>query len=165
MTNHARTIAALTAAGAALALPATGTAQRPADPGSQGRENRCAQVRTVAYQVSGTYVSHTANSVTLTVRSANSHARKSGEIADQNASRRGVQVRGAMYTVPATDAFTLRLRGYEGTDTPSTGDRVKVSGRIPLQKRNCPPAGASLADRYGAPDVRRVTISDRDPDA
>ena len=164
MTKNARTLVALTAAGAVLALPATVAAQRPADPGQQGRENRCQNVRTVGYQVTGTLVSATASSVTMTVRSANSHARKSGEIADQNTSRRGVQVRGATVTVPVT-AATLRLRGYEGTDTPSAGDRVKVSGRVPLQKRNCTPAGTSLADRYGEPQVRRVTISDRDADS
>ena len=162
MTKNARTIAALTAVGSALALPAVGTAQRPADPGHQGRAQSCENVRTVAYRVSGTLVSATANSVTMTVRSANSHARKSGEIADQNATRRGVQVRGATYPVPVS-ASTLRLRGYEGTDTPSAGDRVKVSGRVPLQKRKCAVAGTSLADRYGAPVVRRVTVSDRDP--
>ncbi len=164
MTKNARTIAALAAAGAVLALPATGAAQRPDNPGHQGRERSCQNVRTVAYQVTGTLVSATAESVTMTVRSANSHARKSGEIVDQNASRRGVQVRGATVTVPVIAAM-LRLSGYEGTDTPSAGDRVKVSGRIPLQKRNCAPSGTSLADRYGAPQVRRVTISDRDPDS
>ena len=103
--------------------------------------------------------------VTLTVTSANSHARNSGEIADQNTNRKGVQVKGAPYTVPAGDAFTLKLNGYEGTDTPSVGDKVKVSGRIKVTKKKCAPAGASTADRYAAPDVRRVAISDRDPDA
>ena len=164
MTKNARTIAAVTAAGAVLALPATVAAQRPDNPGHQGRTQSCQNVRTVAYHVSGTLVSAAAGSVTMTVRSANSHARKSGEIADQNATRRGVQLRGATISVPVTGA-TLRLRGYEGTDTPSAGDRVRVSGRIPLQKRNCAAAGTSLADRYGAPQIRRVTISDRDPDS
>ncbi len=164
MTKNARTIAALTAAGAVLALPATVAAQRPDNPGQQGRERSCQNVRTVGYQVSGTLVTATASSVTMTVRSANGHARKSGEIADQDATRRGVQVRGATISVPVT-AATLRLRGYEGTDTPSAGDRVRVSGRVPLQKRKCAAAGTSVADRYGAPQIRRVTISDRDPDS
>ncbi len=164
MTKNARTIAALTAAGAVLALPATVVAQRPADPGHQGTEQRCQTVRTVAYRVTGRLVSATADSVTMTVRSANRHARNSGEIDDQNTSRRGVQVSGATYTVAVT-ASTLRMSGYEGTDTPSAGDRVKVSGRISLQKRRCVPNGTSLADRYGEPSIRRVTISDRDPDS
>ena len=65
----------------------------------------------------------------------------------------GVQVAGATYTVPATDAFVLKLNGYEGTDTPSPGDRVKVSGRIARTKARCAPEGATLADRYA--DSRR----------
>ena len=168
--KNARTVATLTAVGALLAVPTTGLAA----PSGPGTANSCAKVRTVDYRISGTLVSVTADNpatpaneatVTLTVKSANSHARKSGEIADQDAGRKGVQVAGATYTVPASDAFTLKLNGYQGADTPSVGDRVHVRGRIPLTKKRCAPAGTSLADRYGAPDVRKVTISDRDPDA
>jgi hypothetical protein len=41
---------------------------------------------------------------------------------------------------------------------------VKVSGRIARTKKRCAAEGTSTADRYAAPDVRRVTISDRDAD-
>lgn len=44
------------------------------------------------------------------------------------------------------------------------GDKVKVSGKIVLTKKKCATAGMSTADRYGAVDVRKVTISDRDLD-
>ncbi|HTN23668.1 MAG TPA: hypothetical protein VL120_06740, partial [Solirubrobacteraceae bacterium] len=103
--------------------------------------------------------------VTLTVLHGNSAAKRSGDIADQNATKPGTQIRGAEFTVPAGDAFVLKLHGYQGTDTPSVGDRVKVNGRIARTSKKCATAGASIADRLGAIDVRRVTISDRDPDA
>jgi hypothetical protein len=165
-----RTIATLAAAGALLALPATAMAAK----GGQGKAHNCAKTSTVSYQLGGTLVEVTGTddpatpaseaTVTFTVTSANSHARKSGEIADQDADSKGVQVKGATYTVPASEVFTLKLNGYEGTDTPSAGDKVKVKGRVPLTKKRCATDGTSTADRYGAPDVRRVTISDRDAD-
>jgi hypothetical protein len=172
MSKYTKLAAAMVAAGATIAAPVTGAVAK--DNHGKGKAKRCAKVSTVAYQVSGTLVSATADdpatpaseaSVTVLVTSANSHARKSGEIADQNATKKGVQVKGATYTVAAGDAFTVKTDGYEAPDTPSVGDRVKISGRIPLAKKKCVPAGTSTADRYGAPDVRKVTLSDRDPDA
>lgn len=175
MLKNTKTITALAAAGALLAVPAAGLAAKGGNSDTaKGKAKSCAKVSGLGYQVSGTLVSATADnpatpaseaSVTLTVTSANSHAAKSGEIADQNATKKGVQVKGATYTVAAGDAYTLKLNGYEGTDTPSVGDRVKVSGTIKLTKKRCAPAGTSTADRYAAPDVKKVTISDRDPDA
>ena len=100
--------------------------------------------------------------MTLTVTAANSHARKSGELADADGATEGVQIV-ATYR-PADDDFVLKLNGFEEPDTPSAGDRVKVSGRIPVTKKRCAPADTTTADRYGTPDVRRVTISDRDED-
>lgn len=170
MLKTVRTIATVAAAGALLAVPGTALAA----PGGQGKAKNCVKTPSHGYQVAGTLVSMTADdtttpdseaTVTLTVTSANSHARKSGEIADQDAARKGVQVKGATYTVAAGDAFVLKLNGFEDPDTPSVGDRVKVSGRIAVTKTRCAPEGTSTADRYAAPDVRRVTISDRDPDA
>lgn len=179
MSKRTRTIASAIAAGALLAVPAAALAT----PGHHGKSHKakshkrmadCTRTQSVGFSVTGTLVAVTPDvagtdaseaTVTLKVRSANSHARRSGDIADQDAAKRGVQVRGADFTVPAGDAFMLRLRGYEGTDTPSVGDRVKIKGRIVRTKRKCAAPGTSLADRYGAIDVRRVTISDRDPDA
>jgi len=176
-----QTALTLAAAGALLAVPASGLAAKPADagkPAAKGKPaspgaKRCAKTHKVGYVVSGTLVSMTADdattpaseaTVTLAVTNANSHARKSGDIADQDAVKKGVQVKGATYTVAAGDAYKLKLAGFEGTDTPSAGDRVHVIGRIPLTKKRCAPDGTSVADRYGAVDVKRVTIGDRDPD-
>ena len=64
----------------------------------------------------------------------------------------------------ADDAYTVKLNGYETPDTPSVGDKVQVVGKIALTKKRCAPAGTSTADRYAAPNVRKVTISDRDAD-
>jgi hypothetical protein len=160
--------ASLVAAGALLAVPATGQAK----PAGQGQS--CTNPHKVGLTVGGTLVSVTADdpttpvseaTVTLKITSANRHLRKSGEIADQDASKKGVQVKGAEFTVAAGDAFLMKLNGYEGTDTPSVGDKVMVKGKIALTKKRCATAGTSTADRYGAIDVRKVTISDRDPDA
>ena len=58
--------------------------------------------------------------------------------------KKGVQAKGFVYTVAAGDAFKLALHGYEGTDTPSPGDKVHVIGRVPLTKARCArPAPAS----------------------
>lgn len=192
MSQHSRTIASLIAAGALLAVPATalaakgahGPAAKAKAPGqsqaktkgkAKGTSKACANAPKVGFQVSGTLLSTTPDdpattdvneaTVSLKVTSASAHAARSGELADQNATKKGVQVKGATLTVPATDAFTLKLNGYEGTDTPSIGDRVKVSGKIAVTKKSCAAAGTTTADRYAAPDVRTVTISDRDPDA
>jgi hypothetical protein len=177
--TQGRSIASVIAAGAMLAAPAAALAHKPGDHANKGKTKAqksaaaCAKTHDVGFSLRGTLVSVAANdpatpaneaTVTLTIASANHHARQSGDIADQDATRRGVQVRGATFTVPATDAFNLRLRGYEGTDTPSVGDAVKVNGRIARTKRHCAPAGTSTADRYGAIDVRRVTLRDRDAD-
>jgi hypothetical protein len=170
-----RTISTLVAAAALLAVPATAVAVKGGQGKAQGKTKSCEKAHTVGYQVSGTLVSTTPDdpnlagnqgTVTFTVTAANSHARNSGEIADQDAVKKGVQVVGATLTVPAAgDDFELKLNGFEEPDTPSAGDKVKVSGRIPVTKKRCAPEGTSTADRYGTPDVRRVTISDRDEDA
>jgi hypothetical protein len=173
MLKTIRIVATLALSAALLAVPATALAA----PGGQGKgkAKSCEKTRSVGYQLAGTLESVTADdeattdvfegTVTLTVTSANSHVRKSGEIADQDADSKGVQVAGATYTVPATDVFELKLNGFVEPDTPSVGDRVKVSGRIPVTKKRCAPESTTTEDRYATPDVRRVTISDRDADA
>ena len=182
MTKSTRLLVTLSATGALLALPVA----TQADPGkSQGKSQgktksqkgaakRCAKTPSVGYSVSGTFVSSTPDdpatpanegTITFTVTGANSHARNSGEIADQDATKKGVQVAGATYTIGGADPFTLKLEGYEGADTVSPGDEVHATGKVARTKKKCAAAGTSTADRYGAVDIRRVTISDRDPDA
>jgi hypothetical protein len=168
-------MASLVAAGALLAVPAVGQATDHPNKGKgKGHTTSCTKAHKMPFIVSGKFVSATADNpatpaseatVTLTVTGANHHARVSGDIADQDAVKKGVQVKGATYTVAAGDAFTLKLNGYEGTDTPSVGDRVMVKGKTPLTRKACAPAGTSTADRYGATDITKVTISDRDADA
>jgi hypothetical protein len=179
--KHTRTVASLIAAGAVLAAPAAALAAKHDDhaknqnkPHNNHAAN-CAKTHNAGFALNGTLVAFTADdiatpaneaTVTLTVTAANRHARNSGDIADQDAAKPGVQAAGATFTVAAaTDPFNLRLKHYQGTDTPSVGDKVKVRGRIAKTSRKCAPAGTSIADRLGAIDVRKVTISDRDPDA
>lgn len=176
MQQHARTIAALVAGGTLLALPVSGLAMPGNGHGNrQGPTHSCAQAKKVGFVVRGTLVSHTPDdaatsnvdesAVTLTVTGANRHARKSGELADQDAAKPGVQVKGGQYTVTAADdAFKVKLNGFEATDTPSVGDKVHVVGKIARTKKRCAPDGTSTADRYGEPNVKKVRISDRDPD-
>jgi hypothetical protein len=177
MLRNAKTIASIVAASAMLAAPAAGLAAKGGDSATAKSKTKHCTTKThsVGYQVSGRYVSAIADdaatpivneaSITLKVTSANSHAAKSGAIADQDAAKKGVQVKGATITVAATDAFMLKLHGYAGADTPSVGDKVKVSGSIKLTKKACAAASTSTADRYMAPDVKKLTLTDMDADA
>lgn len=173
--KHARTFGSLLAAGALLAAPAAGLAAKPAGTGDAAKAHAC-KVHSAPFNVTGTLVSAVADdlttplvnegTITMTVTGANRHARNSGELADQDLTMKGVQVKGGTYTVAAaTDAFVLKLRGYEAPDTVSVGDRVKVHGKVAVTRKHCAAAGTSTADRYGAVDVRRVAIGDRDADA
>jgi len=170
--KHARTLVSIVAAGALLVAPAASLAAKPTAK-KPAKANSCKAVK-APFIASGTFVSGTADdpatagnegTVTLKLTSANRHARASGEITDQNATKKGVQVKGANLTIATTDAYVLKIVGYSGTDTVSVGDRVNVSGKVALTKKRCAPAGTSTADRYGAVDVKKVTIHDRDADA
>lgn len=151
-------IAALALAAALMAVPANAMAAKGGKGKSQGKTKSCAKTGTRAFQVTGTLVSSMPDdpattdvseaTVTLVVTAANRHARNSGEL-------------GATYTVPAGDAYVLKL-GDDGAAVPSEGDRVKVKGRIALTKKRCAADGVSTADRYDTPDVTRVSISDRE---
>ena len=171
----AKNILALALAAALFAVPATalgakggqGKSKGKAKSG-QGKAKSCAKTHSRGFQVGGTLVSFTADdvattdaseaTVTLTVTSANKHARESGELADMDTAKKGVQAKGGTYTVPAGDAFELKL-GDEGTAVPAAGDRVKVKGRIAVTKKRCAAEGTTMADRYATPDVTRVKIS------
>jgi hypothetical protein len=177
MLKAARTIAALAVATALVAVPATALAAKggkgKSHAKSQGKTKSCAKTLTRGFQLTGTLVSMTADdtnttdvseaTVTLTVTAANRHARNSGELEDQDADRKGVQVVGATYTVPAGDAYVLRL-GDDGALVPAAGDRVKVKGRVALTKKRCAADDTATADRYAAPDVTRVSISHPEPE-
>ena len=171
----AKNILALALAAALFAVPATalgakggqGKSKGKAKSG-QGKAKSCAKTHSRGFQVGGTLVSVAGDdaatadtseaTVTLTVTSANKHARESGELADMDAAKKGVQAKGATYTVPAGDAFELKL-GDDGAAVPAAGDRVKVKGRIAVTKKGCAAEGTTVADRYATPDVTRVKIS------
>ena len=154
-------IAALAGAIALVAFPATGVAKRGehgkhTEHAKGGHGKSCAKAHSVGFQIGGTLVSMTADdpatpdseaAVTLTVTSANKHARRSGEL-----------VKGATYTVAAGDAYESRLSPDYGTATPAAGDRVKVKGRVPVTKKRCAIEGTTADDRYGTPDVTRVSV-------
>jgi len=155
-------ILALAGAVALVAFPAAGVA-KTGEHGKRGahtehgKGKNCAKVHTRGFQVGGTLVSMTADdpataesseaTVTLMVTSANKHARASAELA-----------KGATYTVPAGDAFELKLSSDYGTGAPAAGDRVKVKGRVAVTMKRCAAEGTSTVDRYATPDVTRVSI-------
>jgi hypothetical protein len=170
-----RFAALLVATGAFLVAPVAVQAKHNhPDRHANNHARGCNHTPHVGFVISGTLTSFTADdpntpaneaSVTLTVKHANRHARHSGELPDQDANKRGVQVAGDTYTVNgATDSFRLRLVDYEAGETPAAGDTVRVSGLIPRTKKRCAAEGTSTADRYGTPNVRRVTIKDADGD-
>jgi hypothetical protein len=159
-------ILALAGAIALVAFPATGLAKK-GEHAKGGKGKSCLKAHSRGFQIGGTLVTMTADdpatpdseaTVTLTVTSANKHARESGELADQDAERKGTQAKGATYTVPVGDAYELRLSETYGAATPAAGDRVKVKGRVAVTKKRCADEGTSTAGRYGTPDVARVSV-------
>ena len=177
MIKRIRFMALLIAAGALLAIPAVGQAHHKAGHSKGGKGKSCAKKPTVnkGFVVKGTLVSYTADdpatpsinesSVEVTVTGANRHARVSGELEDTNPTKPGVQVAGGSYTVDSSgtpaDLFGVRLSGYE-TGAPAKGDKVRIVGKIAVQRKKCAAEGASLKDRYGAVNIRRVKIIDAD---
>lgn len=170
-----QTIALLTAAGALLALPAIGEAHKTGAQHNHGKANgkangngkgkSCANKSTVwkGFVVKGTLKTYTAATganpatVVITVTGANRHARNSGELDDTNTSQPGTQVAGGEYTVDDDVAgFTVQA------DTPSTGDKVRVIGKVEVTRKKCAAANATLDDRYGDVNVRKVKIIDAD---
>ena len=175
-----RLLGTLVAAVSLLAFPVAADAGHGSSHGkakgkgkSKGSAKRCAKTPKVGFTVAGTLVSiveddattpENEGTVTITVTNANSHARKSGELTDQDPNAEGTQVAGGTYTVPTSDAYTLEKVGYEGDDTMSPGDLVNISGKVERTKSKCAPSGTSTADRYGDVNVRKVTVTDNDPD-
>jgi len=173
-------MAMVVAAGALLAVPAIGEAHHK--PGhtkggngkSEARGKSCAKKPTVnkGFVVRGTLVSYTADdpatpaneaSVEMTVTGANRHAKLSGELTDTNATKPGVQVAGGSYTVNGSaDPFGVKLSGYETGEAPAAGDKVRIVGKVAVTRRKCAPSATTVADRYGAVNVRKVRIIDAD---
>jgi|SRR5215211_1876682 len=97
--------------------------------------------------------------VEITVKNANQHARRSGELEDQNTSKKGVQVKGGDYTLDNDgDLFNVVLSGYEQDEQPGQNDKVRIAGKIPYTRDK----SLSLDDRYGVPNIRRIKIIDSD---
>jgi hypothetical protein len=165
--SKTRLVAAL-AAVSVVAAPVAADARRD-NPNRANRGANSCRPHHPVFEVTGTLQSYTADTagtsaneaaVTMTIRNANRHARRSGELTDMNPNRRGLQARGGTFTVDNDDdVFPVRLFNFEPNETPAAGDRVRVSGRITLAKRRCSP-GTSLADRYGELNVKRVRIRD-----
>lgn len=169
-----QTMATLAAAGALLVVPAVGQAHKTDTQHNHGKSNgtgkSCAKKPAVnkGFVVKGTLTNYTAGaneSVAITVTGANKHARVSGELTDQNANQDGVQVAGGSYTVDhvnPTDPFTVQLSDYEPNETPGAGDKVRIVGKVAVTRKKCADAGDTVAERYGAVNIRKVKIVDAD---
>ena len=182
MIKRIQFLALFVAAASLLAVPAIGEANHKSshNPGAKakGKGKGCAKKPTVnkGFVVRGTLTSATADNpatpndnesgVTISVTGANRHARLSGELTDQNPNSAGVQVAGGSYTVDASDdAFRVVLSEFQGADTPSVGDAVRIVGKVAVTRKKCAtPAQDTVAERYGDVDIRRVKIADRDAD-
>ena len=174
MMKRLQATAWLAAAGALLAVPAAGQAHHDAGhtKGGNGKSapgKVCAKKSTVnkGFSVKGTLVSYTADnpvtqsvneeSLTLTVTHRSRHARRAG-LTDSDGAAAGLQ-----YKVnDDVDPFSLRRSEFEAGESPAAGDRVHIIGKVAVTKKKCAPAGASLEDRYGAVNVRKVKIGDAD---
>ncbi len=192
MIKRTQSLALLVAAGALLAVPAVGHANHKDShqPGakaegkghgkSKGQGRSCAKKPTVnkGFVVRGTLVSYTADNpdtpnaneanVVITVTGANRHARVSGELADKDATTPGVQVDGGSFTADGTptagtnDPFRVQLSDYGTGESPTAGDRVRIVGKVAVTRKKCAAAGQSVAERYGAVNIRKVKITDAD---
>lgn len=189
MMKRLQTIALLVAASALLAVPAAGQAEDGLPKGKgkgeskakgngkakdndngNGNGNGKARSKCVVqkgFVVKGTLVSFTPDnattgnaneqSLTITVTDRNRHARLAG-LTDSDAGTAGLQLK----LDAADDAFSLRLAGFEANETPAAGDMVRIIGKVAVTKKKCAPSGASLEDRYGDVNVRKVKIVDAD---
>jgi len=123
-------------------------------------------VANVAFVVKGTLVSFTADngatgqneaSVTLTLDRANRHARRSGELEDNNGATPGTQLTFAA----ASDDYKVQLSGFETAESPTGGEKVRVIGKVAYTKARCEP-NTSVEDRYDAVNVRKLKVIDVD---
>jgi ribosomal protein L15 len=110
---------------------------------SKGQSKRCAKVRKVGFVVAGTYVSGDATSVTLLVTRVNRHAKKSGLVTV-----------GEQYTATPTKASRIRYVNRSGPADAQPTDRVRVVGKVTVQKRKC-----ATEDFTPEATVRKVTVT------
>jgi len=147
---------ALTAA-AALALPAAAQADRPAEPGKQGRDKAAekqaahkhanGKAKGKAFTLKGT-TSETALPVadgaltgplTLDPASANKHARKALTLSREDIRGTGTETFGV-----AGDEVVVQYEGLEATDALTSTDVVKVHGKV---------------KRDGTLDIRKISVT------
>ena len=169
-----KTIASVAGAGALLVAPAIGQANKPVNGVHNhptGTAKSCAKKSTVnkGVVIKGTLVTNgytpdnaqTANvnelSVTITVTGQNRHARRAG-LTDADTNTAGTQYR----LNHADDAFRVQLSDYEANEAPGAGDKVRVIGKVAVTKKKCAQPNATLADRYGDINVRKVKVIDAD---
>jgi hypothetical protein len=168
-------LAMVAAAGALLAVPAIGEAHHEAGHTKGGHtkgghDKRCKKPTVnKGFVVKGTLVSYTADNpatpaneatpLVITVTKANGHARRSGELTTPDAN----PLPGVQFTVPTSDAFRVTLDEYEAGEVPGAGDKVRISGKVAVTKKKCATAEQdTLAERYGAVNVRRVKFTEQD---
>lgn len=169
MNKRTQCLAMAVAAGALLAVPAVGQAHHKAGHTQGGQGKSCAKKPAVSkgFVVKGTLVSYTADNpatpaneatpLVITVTRANRHARVSGDLVDTNPMLAGVQ-----YSVPTSDAFTVRLAEYEANEVPGAGDGVHIVGKVAVTRRKCAtPEQDTVAERYGAVNVRKVKFTEQ----
>jgi hypothetical protein len=140
----------------ALVIPAAAIAEKPSDPGAQGKSKaqersakskRCKKRPNVGYTATGTLVGTPSapdadGNVTLTVNVTKTNKHASALKGD-----------GQVITVKAAAVK------YEGNEVADDGDRVKIVGKVAKPKKKCPAATDEVLER----NIRKVMITEPEP--
>ena len=135
----------------ALAVPASAIAEKPADPGSQGKSQskskRCKKRPNVGYTATGTLVG------TPSAADADGNVTLTVNVTKTNKHAKALKGDGQVITVKATGYK------YEGNEVADDGDRVKIIGKVAKPKKGCPAA----TEEELAAKIRKVTVTEPEP--
>jgi hypothetical protein len=149
-----------TALGAVVAVG--GTAQAAHKPNHAPKTPKCTVKK--AFTVKGVLAAGSTVTATgvqaIDVTRANSHARKAGYGPDTTEADSANDP--GTYELPA--GKTVKLRGYEESETPAEGDKVRVLGKIAYDR--CGESKDGDAKGYeGDPVIRKIQVIDSDDEA
>ena len=177
---------AIATVAAVLAVPAAAQAEKPQNPGAQGKakaeqqrgakaqkQSKAKKAKGVGFTLSGTGLSGLTGTtltgpLTLDIVSANKHARQALELDKAFIAGSGA------FAVPVAegDAFNVKLDGItdgsdEGTDVSLADvvatDTVKVIGKVARTRTKS--KGSKPAFTFGAIDIRKVVITREAPES
>ena len=163
---------------ALFAVPAAAQAEKPQNPGAQGKakaeqqrsaaaqkQSKAKKAKTVGFTVSGVDLAgltvtdgKLAAPITLDPTAANKHARTSLDLTATELAGEDTVTFGA-----ADDAVKVSYEGLTATDAIQPTDTVKVIGKVVRTRTKS--KGSKPAFTYGAIDIRKVVITREAPQA